>query len=258
MLFQELVMKQCNEITGKVHSIESFGAVDGPGVRFVIFLQGCRMRCRYCHNPETWSMDGGEEYTADEMLKKALRYKTYWRKKGGITISGGEALLQIEFVTELFEKAKKLGIHTALDTSGNPFTREPEFFEKFNRLMAVTDLFILDIKHVDDEAHKQLTGHSNQNIKDMASYLSESGKDMWIRHVLVPGLTSDEEALSRLSDYVKTLKTVKRFEVLPYHTLGVFKWEQLGIKYSLEDVRPPSKEEIGRANEILRTGEYSG
>ena len=241
---------------GKIHSMESFGSADGPGVRFLIFLQGCKMRCKYCHNPDTWNMDEGKEYTADEVLQKALRYRNYWKNNGGITVSGGEALLQIDFVLELFKKAKEKKIHTTLDTSGNPFTKEAPFFEKFEKLMEVTDLFMLDIKHMETEAHKKLTGQTNENILDMAKYLSENGKDMWIRHVLVPGYTDSEEHLTELRDFVKSLKTVRRFEVLPYHTLGVFKWEQLGIPYTLLEVNPPAKEEVERADKILETRKY--
>ena len=156
-------MQPCNPI-GYVHSLESFGSVDGPGVRFVVFLQGCALRCKYCHNPETWAMEGGEELTAKEVFDKAYRYRNYWKKNGGITVSGGEALLQIDFVIALFKLAKEKGVHTTLDTSGNPFTREEPFFSKFNELMKVTDLFMLDIKQIDDEKHKKLTGHTNQNI----------------------------------------------------------------------------------------------
>lgn len=239
---------------GKIHSIESFGSVDGPGVRFIVFLQGCKMRCKYCHNPETWKLsDEEDEKSADDILKQALRYKKYWGKKGGITVSGGEALLQIDFVTELFEKAHEAGVNTALDTSGNPFSFEEPFISKFNKLMEITDLFILDIKHIDDEKHRKITGHTNKNILEMAKYLSDNNKDMWIRHVLVPGYTDDEKDLKDLGDFVKSLKTVKRFEILPYHTLGVYKWEELGIDYSLKDIQVPSKEEIERANKILGT-----
>lgn len=238
---------------GKLHSIETFGAVDGPGIRFVVFLKGCQMRCQYCHNPDTWTTDGAEEISADDLLKKALRYKGYWGKLGGITVSGGEALLQLDFITELFEKAKEKGVHTALDTSGQPFRLEEEYLEKFNRLMAVTDLFILDIKHIDEEKHRELTGHSNQNILSLARYLSDYKKSMWIRHVLVPGVTDAQDDLEGLRDFVKSLTTVRRFEVLPYHTFGNYKWDELGIEYSLKEVQPPSKEQIELANRILET-----
>lgn len=242
---------------GFVNSVESFGSVDGPGVRYIFFLQGCHMRCRYCHNPETWAMSGGEEMSPKEALTKALRYRNYWGKKGGITVSGGEALLQIDFVTELFELAKQEGIHTALDTAGNPFTTKEPFFGKFKRLMAVTDLVILDIKQMDPAEHKNLTGWSNENILEMARWCSDNGKHMWIRKVLVPGLTDSEKELTSLRDFVKTLKTVDRFEVLPYHTLGLSKWKKLGLPYTLEGVKPPTKEELARANQILETERYT-
>ena len=247
------------EIKGHLHSIESFGSVDGPGVRFIFFLKGCHMRCQYCHNPDTWAKKDDElVMTPKEAFDKAYRYHTYWRNNGGITVSGGEALLQPEFVTELFKLAKKKKVHTCLDTSGNPFTREEPYFSKFNELMQYTDLFLLDIKEMNDEKHKKLTGWTNANILDLAQYLSDNGKDMWIRHVLVPGVTDDESDLQKLSDFVASLKTVQRFEVLPYHTLGVFKWEELGLDYALKDVNPPSKEEIERAETILKTAEYTG
>lgn len=240
-----------SEIKGRIHSVESFGSADGPGVRYIVFLKGCNMRCQYCHNPDTWAKDGGELMTPEEVLKKALRYKTYWKEKGGITVSGGEALLQIDFVTELFRLAKEKGVNTCLDTSGNPFSLEEPFKSKFDELMKYTDLFMLDIKHMDDAAHRKLTGQTNQNILKMAAYLSDHGKAMWIRHVLVPGITTEEDELHRLRSFLDTLKTVERVEVLPYHTLGVFKWKELGIPYQLEGVDPPAKEQIDRAKEIL-------
>ena len=240
-----------SEIKGRIHSVESFGSADGPGVRYIVFLKGCNMRCQYCHNPDTWAKDGGELMTPEEVLKKALRYKTYWKENGGITVSGGEALLQIDFVTELFRLAKEKGVNTCLDTSGNPFSLEEPFKSKFDELMKYTDLFMLDIKHMDDAAHRKLTGQTNQNILEMAAYLSDHGKAMWIRHVLVPGITTEEDELHRLRSFLDTLKTVERVEVLPYHTLGVFKWKELGIPYQLEGVDPPTKEQIDRAKEIL-------
>lgn len=240
-----------SEIKGRIHSVESFGSADGPGVRYIVFLKGCNMRCQYCHNPDTWAKDGGELMTPEEVLKKALRYKTYWKEKGGITVSGGEALLQIDFVTELFRLAKEKGVNTCLDTSGNPFSLEEPLKSKFDELMKYTDLFMLDIKHIDDAAHRKLTGQTNQNILEMAAYLSDHGKAMWIRHVLVPGITTEEDELYRLRSFLDTLKTVERVEVLPYHTLGVFKWKELGIPYQLEGVDPPTKEQIDRAKEIL-------
>ncbi|SET15852.1 pyruvate formate-lyase-activating protein [[Clostridium] polysaccharolyticum] len=244
-------------VTGKVHSFETFGAVDGPGIRFVVFLKGCAMRCKYCHNPDTWKAEGAQEFSAQELLDKALRYKTYWKNNGGITVSGGEALLQIDFLIEFFQLAKAAGVHTALDTSGQPFSMDASYLEKFNQLMEVTDLFILDIKHMDQKVHEELTGHTNQNILELAKYLSEHKKDMWIRHVFVPGLTDKEEDLIKLKEFVSTLESVKRFEVLPYHTFGIFKWEKLGMDYSLKDVKTPAKEEIDWANKILETQNFS-
>ncbi len=246
---------------GKVHSLESFGLVDGPGVRYVVFMQGCRMRCKYCHNPETWSMEGGELYTAKDLFEKAYRYKTYWRKSGklsgGITVSGGEPLLQTEFVTEFFRYAKEKDIHTTLDTAGNPFTMEEPFISKFNALMEVTDLTMLDFKEIVSSKHKELTGWGNENIVQMAKYLSDLGKDMWIRHVLVPGLTDDEEGLFELRDLIRELKTVRRVEILPYHTLGLEKWKHLNIPYPLEGIDPPTPEQVARAEEILEIEKYN-
>ena len=248
-----------NKVVGAIHSIESFGSVDGPGVRYILFLLGCPLRCKYCHNPDTWANSKETmEMTPQEALEKALKYKTYWGNEGGITISGGEPLLQIDFLIELFKLAKKEGVNTCIDTSGANFTREEPFFNKFNELMKNTDLLLLDIKHIDSQKHKELTGKPNDNILDMAKYLSDNNKDMWIRHVLVPKVTDDKEDLQALSDFVKSLKTVKRFEILPYHTLGVFKWHDLGVKYELEDIMPPTKEEIQRADDILHTGDYKG
>ncbi len=251
-------MSEGKEIKGRIHSIESFGSVDGPGVRYIIFLQGCAMRCKFCHNPETWNMEGGTFETPEEAFKKAYRFHSYWKKDGGITVSGGEALLQIDFVTELFRIAHEKGVNTTLDTSGNPFTLEEPFISKFNELMKYTDLFMLDIKQMNLAKHKDLTGWTNENILQMAKYLSDHGKNMWIRNVLVPGVTDDDEDLIALRDFVKELKTVQRFEVLPYHTLGVFKWENLGIPYSLSEVRPPSKERIEQVNALLETAKYDG
>ena len=208
---------------GHIHSTESFGAADGPGVRFIVFMQGCHMRCRYCHNPDTWKMDGGDEVTADEILKRALRFKPYWGKDGGITISGGEPLLQIDFVIELFKKAKELGINTCIDTAGNPFTKEEPFFSKFEELMKYTDLLLLDLKEINPTRHKDLTGFDNSNIIEMAKYLSEINKPVWIRHVLVPEHSDFDEDLDALGDFIDTLSDVDRVEILPYHTLGKFK-----------------------------------
>lgn len=246
---------------GKIHSIETFGLVDGPGVRYVLFLQGCNMRCKYCHNPETWSFDDAKfTVSAKDAFNKAYKYKNYWRKNGkpngGITVSGGEPLLQIDFVTEFFKYAKEKGVHTTLDSSGSAFTREEPFFSKFNELLKYTDLVMLDIKHIDDEEHRKLTGHTNKNILDCARYLSEQGIPMWIRHVLVPGITDNDEYLKKTREFIDTLDTVMKVEVLPYHTLGEYKWKELGIPYKLEGVEPPTEERIQNAKKILEFNKY--
>ncbi len=238
-------------VTGHVHSLETFGLVDGPGVRYVIFMQGCKMRCKFCHNPETWSYDGGTEYSPKALFDKAYRYKSYWKENGGITVSGGEPLLQMEFITELFKLAKQKNIHTAIDTSGQPFSEEPEWIEKFKELMSVTDLVILDIKEMDKLKHKELCGFDNSNILKMAKWLSDNSHPMWLRHVLVPGITDDSDGLVEMKNFMNKLKTVERIEVLPYHTLGTFKWDNLGIDYPLKGVPTPTSEEIKCAEDIL-------
>ena len=235
----------------RVHSVESFGSVDGPGIRFVIFLKGCAMRCQYCHNPDTWDRAGGNLRSVDDVLSQALRYRSYWGEKGGITVSGGEALLQIQPLTELFHKAKDLGINTCLDTSAQPFSRKDGRFSAFEALMKYTDLVLLDIKHIDNDAHKRLTGWENENLLDCARYLSDIHKPVWIRHVLVPGINDDDESLHRLRSFIDTLSNVERVEVLPYHDLGVYKWEQLDIPYKLTDVKPPTEESVLHARKIL-------
>lgn len=236
---------------GFIHSIESFGSVDGPGIRFLIFLQGCPMRCRFCHNPDSWKAGVGEEWTADDLLDRAERFRSYWGNKGGITVSGGEALMQIDFLVELFEKAHQRGINTCLDTSAQPFTRKGDFFQKFERLMKVTDTVLLDIKHIDEEEHRKLTRHSNRNILDCARYLNEIGVPVWIRHVLIPGITDKDEYLIRLRDFLLTLDNVQRIDVLPYHTMGIYKYENLGIDYPLKGVEPPSAVRVENARNIL-------
>ncbi|MGN1267056.1 MAG: pyruvate formate-lyase-activating protein [Dorea sp.] len=236
---------------GYIHSLESFGSVDGPGVRFLIFMSGCPMRCQFCHNPDTWNMQAGTPYEAQELIKKALRYRSYWKNGGGITVSGGEPLLQIDFLIELFKLAKQEGIHTTIDTSGQPFTKEEPFWGKFQELMKYTDLLLLDIKHIDDAQHKILTGHTNQNILELARYLSDIQKPIWIRHVLVPERSDKDEYLDELRDFIFTLKNVERVEVLPYHTLGVYKWKELGMEYPLEGIEPPTIERVENAKKKL-------
>lgn len=243
-------------IKGIVHSLESFGSVDGPGIRYIIFLKGCPLRCSFCHNPDTWAGSAGDEYTADELLEKAMRYKSYWRDKGGITVSGGEPLLQIDFLIELFKKAKEKGINTCIDTSGAPFTKEEPFFSKFEELMKYTDLLLLDIKQINPEKHKELTGLDNNNILELARYLSDINKPVWIRHVLVPEGSDNDEDLMKLDAFIKTLNNVKRLEILPYHTLGVYKWESLGLEYKLKGIDSPTKERVENAKKLLHVDDY--
>ncbi len=233
------------KVTGLVHSTESFGSVDGPGVRFVVFMQGCHMRCQYCHNPDTWDLvnPAATERTAEDVLNEALRFRMFWGKEGGITVSGGEATIQIDFLIALFTLAKEKGIHTTLDTCALTFRPTERYLEKYNRLMEVTDLVLLD-------------GHSNKTILECARYLSDIGKPVWIRHVLVPNLTDRDEDLIELAKFVKTLNNVERFEVLPYHNLGEFKWRELGRPYPLEGTKPPTRARVENAKALMKTETY--
>jgi len=238
--------------TGRIHSVESFGAVDGPGLRYVVFTQGCLLRCQYCHNADTWKIGNGKEMTVQEIMDDVLSYLPFFEASGGgITVSGGEPLLQIEFLIELFKECKKHGIHTTIDSSGGPFNRRPNFMEKLDELLQYTDLILLDLKHIDSEKHKFITGMTNEHILDFAQYLSEKNIPVWIRHVLVPTLSDFDEDLYRLADFIKTLNNVEKIEVLPYHKLGVYKWESLGLEYKLKDVEPPSQERVENAKRIL-------
>lgn len=247
------------KVTGLVHSTESFGSVDGPGVRFVVFMQGCMMRCQYCHNPDTWALknDKASERTAEDVLNEALRYRGFWGDKGGITVSGGEATLQIDFLIALFTLAKEKGVHTTLDTCGLTFRNTPNYLAKYDKLMAVTDLVLLDIKEINPDQHKIVTGHSNKTILACARYLSDIGKPVWIRHVLVPDLTDRDEDLMQLGEFVKTLNNVERFEILPYHTMGEFKWRELGVPYPLAGVKPPTSDRVKNAKELMQTESYN-
>ena len=237
---------------GNIHSFESFGTVDGPGIRYVVFMQGCPMRCKYCHNPDTWQVGAGKKYTAEAVFKEILKYKNYI-KSGGVTVSGGEPLLQAEFIAELFRLLKAEGIHTALDTSGVTFDKDnPQSVEKHLSVLRYTDLVLLDIKHIDEDEHKALTGFSNKRTLDFAQFLSENGKKMWIRHVLVPDITDKDEYLQKLKQFISGLKTVERVEVLPYHTMGEVKYEKLGLPYPLKGVQPPAKQRIEKAKNILK------
>ena len=226
---------------GRIHSLESFGTVDGPGVRYVVFMQGCPMRCKYCHNPDTWEVNAGTLMDADYIIEQYERNKGFYTD-GGITVTGGEPLLQIDFITELFEKAKAKGIHTCIDSSGITFnTDSPEVMAKFDKLMPLTNLVMLDIKHIDDEHHLELTKQHNKNILAFAQYLSDKGVDTWIRHVVVPGITDDDEYLYKLGYFIGGLKTLRALDVLPYHDMGKVKYEKLGIDYPLKDTPPMDK-----------------
>ncbi len=242
---------------GYIHKLESFGCADGPGSRFVIFFSGCKMRCLFCHNPDTWDMKKGTLYTAEELLKEAESCRAYWGKKGGITVSGGEPLVQIDFLIELFTLAKQKGINTCIDTAGGPFSLEGEWFEKFKKLMEVTDILLMDIKHIDEKEHIKLTGQSGKNIIQMFRYLDEINKPIWIRHVLTPGITDNDEYLTRTRDFIRTLHNVQRVEILPYHGLGAIKYKDLGIEYPLKDVASPSAERIQNAKNILECDKYT-
>ena len=249
---------ELKKVTGLIHSTESFGSVDGPGVRFIVFVQGCRMRCKYCHNPDTWALTSAKatERTVEDVLNEALRFKGFWGEKGGITVSGGEALLQIDFVTALFKVAKSMGIHTTLDTAGQPYLTDEHVTENIGELLDYTDLVLLDLKEINPERHKELTANKLDNILAFARYLSDRGQAMWIRHVLVPGETDHDEDLIQLGEFVKTLNNVLKFEILPYHTMGEFKWRELGWKYPLDGVKPPTKDRVANAKTIMATESY--
>lgn len=235
------------DLTGKIHSIETFGTVDGPGIRYVIFLQGCHLRCKYCHNRDTWDTTIGTPKKVSELVQDIQKYSDYIKfSKGGVTVTGGEPLLQPKFLIALFTELKKLGYHTALDTSGM-FPLTPEV----KQVLSLTDLVLLDIKHIDDEKCKDLVGFSNKLELEFANYLSENGIKMWIRQVIIPGITDDENDLIRLKEFLQTLKTVEKIELNPYHTLGVYKWEDLGLEYPLKGVRQANTEDIERAKSIL-------
>lgn len=235
------------EILGNIHSVESCGTVDGPGIRFVVFTQGCPMRCQYCHNPDTWEFKDNQKVTADEILAQYDGVKEFCT--GGITVTGGEPMCQMDFVTELFQKAQAKGINTALDTSGVMF--KPDNKEKLDELLKYTSVVLLDIKHIDDEEHKKLTGHSNKNILEFAKYLSEIKKPMWVRHVVVPGITFKEEYLTRLGEFLGTLQNIVALDVLPYHDMAIPKYENLKIDYPLKGVPPLSHDEALKARNII-------
>lgn len=235
------------DIIGNIHSVESCGTVDGPGIRFVVFTQGCPMRCQYCHNPDTWEFKDNQKVTADEILAQYDGVKEFCT--GGITVTGGEPMCQMDFVTELFKKAQAKGINTALDTSGVMF--KPDNKEKLDELLKYTSVVLLDIKHIDDDEHKKLTGHSNKNILAFAKYLSEIKKPMWVRHVVVPGITFNKEYLTRLGEFLGTLQNIVALDVLPYHDMAIPKYENLKIDYPLKGVPPLTHDEALQARNII-------
>lgn len=232
---------------GNIHSIETCGTVDGPGVRFVVFMQGCPMRCLYCHNPDTWKLDENKLISTDEIIKQYEGVKEFAR--GGITVTGGEPLMQIDFVIELFKKAREKNIHTALDSCGITFNKNNT--EKFDELIKYTSLVLLDIKHIDNDEHKKLTAHSNDNVLDFARYLSDNNVPIWLRHVVVPNITDDEKYLSQLGKFIATLKSVKALDVLPYHDMAIPKYENLGIDYPLKDTPALTKDKAIEARNII-------
>ena len=245
-------------MNGNIHSFESFGTVDGPGIRFVVFLMGCHLRCGYCHNPDTWDFKENEIHSAEDVAKMALRYKNYFGDKGGVTVTGGEPLCQIDFVIELFKILKQKGINTCVDTSGYEFDyKNPEVVSKYEELIKYVDLFLLDIKHIDDPMCLKLTGKSNDNELHFAKWLSANGKHMWIRQVLVPGWTDNKDALQRTRDFIDSLDTVDKVEVLPYHTLGKMKYDNMGITYRFKDVVSPTAETVEMAKNILGVDRYA-
>jgi pyruvate formate lyase activating enzyme len=239
---------------GKIHSIETCGTVDGPGLRYIVFMQGCLLRCQYCHNPDTWKIGEGKDITVDEIVNDLKSYLPYFESSGGgITVSGGEPLLHLDFLIELFTKCKELGIHTTIDSSGGCFQEHPEFLRKLDKLLSLTDLILLDIKHIDTKKHHALTGMKNDHILKFAKFLSNKHIPIWVRHVLVPGISDDVEDLRNLRLFIDGLGNVERVEVLPYHKLGVYKWKELGLDYALEDVEPPTEESVLEAKMILRS-----
>lgn len=244
-------IKEIKEIKGRIHSIETFGTVDGPGVRYVVFFQGCPLRCKFCHNPDTWNTDGGNEMTAEEVLDGYFRNKEFYRG-GGLTATGGEPLLQLNFLTELFKKAREKGIHTCLDTSGAVYTEGKRAL--YEELLRFTDLVLLDIKHTDETAHRELTGVSGKNTLKFLDLLEENNTDFIIRHVIVPGITYNKKNLFYLGRLIGRYRNLKGVEVLPYHDLGVKKYEKLGIDYPLEGVKPLSKEEARAARSVILKG----
>lgn len=240
---------------GRIHSLESFGTVDGPGTRFVVFVQGCPMRCAYCHNPDTWEVNAGTLMEPTEIIEQYDRNAAFYQNGGGLTVTGGEPLLQVDFLIDLFTLAKEKGIHTCIDSSGIAFNRSnAPLLAKMDKLMTLTDLVMLDIKHIDPEKHKELTSQDNKIILDFAKYLDEKGVDMWIRHVVVPGITDDDKYLFELGYFIGQFKNLKALDVLPYHTMGVVKYEKLGMEYKLKGVPAMDKDTVITKKQVVMEG----
>ncbi|MFT8352827.1 pyruvate formate-lyase-activating protein [Clostridium saccharoperbutylacetonicum] len=221
---------------GKIHSIETMGLVDGPGIRVVVFLQGCALRCKFCHNPDTWAMNGGEEYTPEQLVKKIERFKSYFSSSGGgVTFSGGEPLRQPEFLLECLKLCKSKGINTCIDTAGYGFG-------DYDEILKYTDLVLFDIKHITREGYKNITLMEIDESLNFLEAMKRNNTKMWIRHVVVPGITDGVEHLKELKEYIDTIPNVEKVELLPYHLLGKNKYDTLGIKYSLEDVKAMDKD----------------
>ncbi|MBR7142506.1 MAG: pyruvate formate lyase-activating protein [Clostridia bacterium] len=236
---------------GLIHSRESFGTVDGPGIRYVLFLQGCPLRCLYCHNPDTWQTGVGERVTPSQLMAEFDHNRAFY-KKGGITVSGGEPLLQAEFVTELFQAAKKKGVHTCLDTSAAPYSPENgASAAQIETLLQYTDLVLLDVKHMEEDAHRRLTGASNRRVLAFARLLEQKKIPVWIRHVVIPGYTDDSESLQALGHFAGSLRNLQALDVIPYHTLGVEKYRQMGLAYPLEGVAPLTAAQMAHAKAVL-------
>ncbi len=241
---------------GQVHSLESFGTVDGPGVRFVVFMQGCPMRCKYCHNPDTWSREGGQAVSVAEILAQYQKNLPFYQN-GGLTVTGGEPLWQIDFVIALFTEAKAQNIHTCLDTSGVTFRAgDAAMCAKIDALLAVTDLVMLDIKHIEDVAHRELVGHSNVDILQFARYIDEKAVSLLVRHVIVPGITDMPIEQYALGRFLGTLKHVKAFDALPYHNMGEVKYQNMGIEYPLKGVPALPKERAAQARNTVLQGMF--
>ena len=233
---------------GRIHSFESCGTVDGPGIRFIIFLQGCLMRCMYCHNRDTWDTHEGKEVTVTELIEEAKSYRHFMKASGGgITCSGGESMLQPEFVRDFLRAAQAEGMHTCLDTHG--YIRKHT--DVIDEVLEASDLVMLDLKQMKDDVHKELIGVSNTRVLDFARYLQKVGQKTWIRYVIVPGYTDDEESAHLLGEFIKDMDNIEKIELLPYHQLGAHKWEAMGLEYPLDGVNPPSKETMEKMVEIL-------